>query len=269
MASEDPLGTILFLTNWNAFTSVEFDRKLRCYKSAKWKLPIIVINTGWFTVYHILYIMGYENTAFDADFTGLVIEVIMVISVQLMFIMVYVMTANNYFRSNELVWLLNKLNQIHHEQLANVIVLRREIALALSLTLLFHVSNNLGWQFLAIGDLEKWPAIVMNVLFTLICLRIDMYVILFNCVMTMVKRKFSMFNLLICESRQESELVPLMKLHFEVLSLNGLITRALLTPLAIWMMWSFTECTVNLYVVYDGCETDSEKNIPYVFLSIW
>lgn len=153
MSNEDQLGMILFWTNLNAFTSVEFDKNLRCYKSSKRKLTIIAVNLSWFVVYHILYIMGVENTSFDSDFTGLVIEVIMVISVQLMFVMVYVMTVNNYFRSNELVRLLNQLHRIQHEQLLNIILLKREIVVTLLLALGYHISNNLGWLILAIGDL--------------------------------------------------------------------------------------------------------------------
>lgn len=110
---------------------------------------------------------------------------------------------------------------------------------------------------------------VMNVLFSLICMRIDVYVILFNCIIVIFRRKSRRLNSLIWQTSQENELVRLIKLHFEILSLDGMITRALMAPLTIWMMWSFTECTANLYVVYDGYQSNNAKNIPYVFLSIW
>lgn len=250
MSGIEQMNTILLVTNLCGFTSAKFNKKLNIYESAQWKSPIIAVHLCFLLTYNIVYCWRGNETIL-LNFRAIIYGVVVLTVVQISFLTFYTMLINNYFRSNDLVHLLNKLHKILPVESKMTVGNKWKTIIFLVFAFLVDFVLTSLWQFGITDGIRNWLATIILVGFSLIGFWSDIYLILFVNIMMVVQEKFRSLNLLIRESRSEKEVPTLLKAYFEILSLNGAITRALLTPILIWIMWTFMENTMQLYLACD------------------
>lgn len=213
-------------------------------------LPIIITHMLWLIAYNVAYCIRGSDAILN-DFRELIYQIIVQIDVQATFLTFYTMLINNYFRSDDLVCLFNCLHGILHRQSQITRGENWKTIFALVFTFLADFVFAFCWQLWITGATQNWIAIILIVGFSVITVWSDMYLILFIKIMMVVQGKFRELKSQIQKSCSEKEVSMLFRTYFQILSLNRLITRALMAPILMWILWTFMECTLQLYIACD------------------
>lgn len=279
MSGEDSLRSILRLNNLFAFTAVRFDPQVNQYETSG-TMPIfatlnLILYGGIYSVYLWQFTKNVER---DFARYGIVPIFMKILTFQIVLFQYVLKIMNNFIRRNNMVKLLNVMKTLQQKttfyggftdfkQFQSTLK-RWLIICSFSNSCVFACTTII---YVITGRILNPFVATTQTLFTLVRFSNDIYLILFNFLVYMLRKNISVIKVLMMDVKRE-EWYNISRLHQDSIALYPLLIKCFSLPLISYVIQMLVSGTLQLFEIfqyaYELQENDTLTIIAEVSITV-
>lgn len=279
MTGEDSLRSILRLNNLFAFTAIRLDPQVNQYETSGTMSIFATLNLVLYgSIYSVYLWQLTKNVETDFARYGIVPIFMRMLTFQIVLFQYFLKIMNNFIRRNNMVKLLNVLKSLQTRTIiyGGFLDFKQVQSMSKRWLIICSVLNCCVFVcttfiYVITGSILNPFNATIHTLFMVVTFSNDIYLILFNTLVYMLRKNISEIKVLMMEAKRE-DWYPISRLHQESVALYPLLIKCFSLPLISYVVQMLVSGTLQLFEIFQYAyglqENDTLTIIAEVSMSV-